>query len=1076
MSKRLVYCVACICLCVFSGTSLAQESKSDSKALAIFADAAGYQNNGAFELAIEEWQKLLERYPSDPLASKASHYLGVSYIQSQAYAKAVQAFQAALEDRKLDVREETLVNLGWCQFTLARSEQPESATQKRGFAQAKQTLEAFSKDYPRSDFLDQSFFYLGEIEYTLGNPGEAIGFYRRLLEDRKYRKSPLRADAQYALAVAYEEQKDARNALANFQAFLNEYPDHRLAGEVSVRQADLMLASGQTDEAVALLGKIAGQGELADYTLLRLGYAYSKQEKTAEAKQKYMDLLMRFPKSPHAPTAAISVGQFLYREGEYKEAEEQFRKAISGKDAIAEDAVHWLAVTLNQQNRFADAKQVVEEALTWAGGSVILKMDYADALYNSPDDMGKARAAYELIAKNHSQDPLAARAAYNAAFASLQMRDFEKAREWSQWFLQRFPQDTLRNDVAYVAAETLLQEGEYASAATAYDQLRRADPENESAALWTMRQAMAQYLGGKYQGAISLIRQSLNRFAEAKQKAEALFILGASLHYEEQYRDAITQFQASRKASERWESADEVLLLMAEAQQRVGEEEASSRSLQELLKSYPQSRLKPQAQYRLGQVSAAAGSYDAAVKQYEAILQNEAGKQYHSFAQYGIAWCLMQQDDYASALKQLENALPLLDDEALSKEAQLAKGICLRKLGRVDQAIDELQGFLDSSPKGVSLGNGLYEIGLAYTVKKKFKQANRYLTTLLKEVPNYPSAENVLYELAWNFQDAGDAGSAVQYFAKLAKDYPDGEFAGEASYMTGQRLYDQKKYAEAARVYSGVIDSTGDKQLHEKALYKLGWSYFQQEDYDRAQRYFAQQAKAYSGGSLSVDALFMSAECLFKQDKLKEALPGYRDAREKLESAGSKNEASAQVRELIYLHGGQCLREAKQWPECERWLTVVVQRFPKSSYLSTALYELAYCKQQQNQTDLAMELYENVADNYRTEVGARARFMMGEIYFSKRDYAKAIPEFQRVMFGFGGDRASGKIKNWQVKSAFEAARCSEILIDSLSGDARKKVIETAEEFYSFIVEKHSGHDLATRAKTRLGDLKKLKLR
>jgi len=80
------------------------------------------------------------------------------------------------------------------------------------------------------------------------------------------------------------------------------------------------------------------------------------------------------------------------------------------------------------------------------------------------------------------------------------------------------------------------------------------------------------------------------------------------------------------------------------------------------------------------------------------------------------------------------------------------------------------------------------------------------------------------------------------------------------------------------------------------------------------------------------------------------------------------------------------------------------------------------------------------------------------------------------MFWFGGDRASGKIKNLQAKSAFEAARCSEILIDSLSGDARKKVIATAEEFYSFIVEKHSGHDLATQAKTRLGDLKKLKLR
>jgi hypothetical protein len=78
------------------------------------------------------------------------------------------------------------------------------------------------------------------------------------------------------------------------------------------------------------------------------------------------------------------------------------------------------------------------------------------------------------------------------------------------------------------------------------------------------------------------------------------------------------------------------------------------------------------------------------------------------------------------------------------------------------------------------------------------------------------------------------------------------------------------------------------------------------------------------------------------------------------------------------------------------------------------------------------------------------------------------------MFGFGGDKAPDDIKNWQAKSAFEAARCSEVLVNNLSGADKRKVVETAIEFYEFVVEKHAKHELAAQAQTRLGELQKLR--
>lgn len=1060
----------------------AQEDKGSSRrALGYYADAAGYQNNAAYELAIEEWQKLLKEFPKDPLVGKASHYLGVCYIQLEQpdYPKAIVAFRRALEEKKLDVREESLINLSWCLFNRARESEPDSATQKRGFEEAKRQLVDFLKQYGNGQYLDQALFYLGEIEYSLGNTRQSISYYKKLLDRRDLAKSELRPDARYAIAIAYEEQKDVSNATREYNTFLKEHREHRLANEVRVRLADLLLAGKRPAEAEGLLAPLATAGQpMADYALLRLGYAQSQQGKSDAATQQYLKLLREYPDSKHAKTAALSVGQSLFSSGKYAQAIEQFNLVLKSKDSQAAEAAHWLAITLLRQNKPQEALTLLEEALQWARNtesSIALQLDYADALYALPQQLEKARAAYELIARDHAQHPLAPRAAYNAGFAALQLGQFTDARQLSEQFLARYPSDPLRNDVAYVAAEALLQEGEHEAAAKAYAKLRAADRQNPAFPMWTLRLAMANYLSGKYQTAIGLLNNELQSFQEDDQRAEAQFILGASYLYEEEPRKAIAHLVDSHTTSDRWSSADEVLLVLAEAHQRNKDNIAAKKTLENLLKKYPSTRLKAQVDYKLAQLSAAMNQLDEAISKYRSIVRNPEASNFHSFASYGIAWCLMQQDQHAEALRQLQDLLHSGSAQgSIGGEAKLAEGVCLRKLGKTDQAVRSLKSYLNSSPEGTSLANTLYELGLAYTEQGELSQANRQFNRILREVPQYVAKDKVVYELAWNHQEASKPEQAAQYFEQLAQQFPNSEFAPEASYMLAQQMYDAKKYERAATVYTSVLSRTQDPQLSEKAQYKLGWCLFQQKLYQPAARQFSEQAKRFASGPLAVDALFMLAECSFKQDQFETALEGYKQARRLLESTSQNSAASKQVQTLIYLHGAQCLREQQQWTACQQWLEVIPRQFPESPYLPTALYELGYCKQNQNQIDEALAHYSEVANNYRTEVAARSRFMMGEVYFSQRDFAKAIPEFQRVMFGFGGDKAPESIKNWQVKSAFEAARCSEVLIENLGGASRDKIMKTAQNFYRFIVEKHASHELAAQAQTRLGELRKLR--
>lgn len=252
----------------------------------------------------------------------------------------------------------------------------------------------------------------------------------------------------------------------------------------------------------------------------------------------------------------------------------------------------------------------------------------------------------------------------------------------------------------------------------------------------------------------------------------------------------------------------------------------------------------------------------------------------------------------------------------------------------------------------------------------------------------------------------------------------------------------------------------------------MGWSYYQQEKFAEASERFAELAKNDEGG-MKIPALFMSGECEFKRDQFAAAFDFYLQARQMLEKLDDPKLVPVQVQVLTYLHGAQCLRESKDWVQMEKWLQVILERYSDSPYMAQTMYELAYSYQNQNKTNEAIQTYNEVAEKYRSEIAARSRFMLGELYFGQRDFAKAIPEFQRVMYGYGGESAAPEVKNWQARSAFEAARCSEVLIADLSGEKKARAIKIASDFYQYVVDKHPQHELSEKAKSRLGELKQL---
>ncbi len=719
-------------------------AKSEQGAIDLHVDAANFQNNGRFQLAIEEWQKLIKQYPKDPLVSRANHFLGVCYMQNEKpdYEAASQAFARALTDAKLDVRDESLINLGWCQFMQARNAEGDAA-QRKLYEQARQTLTDYVKTYPQGNSVDQALFFSGEIEYSLGNPKKAAQFYEQLIKSKSLSDSSWKADAQYALGVAQEQLKQDAEARQTYSAFLKDNPDHRLRGKVALRLADVMLRDGAASEAETLLKETAADesNQFADYAMLRLGQAMAEQKKYVEATDIFEKLVAKFPQSEHRITAQLSAGQMYFRNGQYPEAAQQFKKVLVDKGVQGAEAAHLLAMTLQRTPQAAEAIPMLQDAMKWAKDlpmALTLEMDLADALYSQPEKVDDARKLYEKVATEHPDDGLAPRAAYNAAFAALQLGKLDDARKWSETFLKKYPQDPLRSDVAYVASETMLQQGQHQAAIEAYTKLIESDKANTAQPVWNMRLAMAYYLSGKHQQAYDLLKGKLASFQAANEKAEAQFIMGSCLLFLDKSADAIEMLKTSLKTSKEWVRADEVMLLLAQAYQRQNDADGAIKTLTDVAQEFPKSRLKNQARYRIAQIRAARQDYDGAIKDYKAILADPAAASMHDFSQYGIVLSLMKQDKYADALEQLKPLKPTERSDSLGNETMLAQSICLRKIGKVDESIDMLDKLLAKNLNGVAMANALYELGLAQVEKKNFEKAAAALQKVLKEVPDYP--------------------------------------------------------------------------------------------------------------------------------------------------------------------------------------------------------------------------------------------------------------------------------------------------------------------------------------------------
>lgn len=1006
--------------------------QSSNAAIEQYNLAARYQDLEQFDLAAKEWLKLTSDHKDDPLAAAGRHYAGVCQFRLGAYPKAIATFEEFLAKHpKHELTEATLTNLG-----LAAYNQAQQASGDTGAKLYEQSIAAFDKlrkQFPESKLAARSDFYRAEALYALGQLSKAEQAYAEWLN--QHEENSLSPEVQLALGVAQTELAKAPAAIATLEKLLASNPADAIAARAAVRLGDAQVVAKKYAEAANSYARaidIGGDFADVDYAAKAQVSALFNAGDFVAAAQGYEQL-----------GDIGAAGKALHQSGDYAGAAERLAKAYQAAPNDAELA-HWWVRSLLQAGRADEALKAAEVALAKISSPNLL-LDKADAMYSIDASRAASLEAY-ITAAQSAEGELAAEARHLAAATALELGDYASAKQQAETILKKYGESSFAVDGRLTLAEAQLQSGDAAAAVKTFKALlEAAEPEQRDE--WSVRLAWAQSTAGDEAGVAETLA-TLKLPADSPLGEQANFLLGRSQFRSGKFAAAIKSLRSVATSDPPGPWSPEAMLIMARSEMATGDPAAAIGTLTALLVSKPKPQLAAQAHYRRAEAHQQAGNTVAALDDFRKVAADWPDHPLAPYAHYRFAIAVMKEGQLEAAAERFAKLVELYPNHALAGEAQLAWASCLTRTGKHKEALEVL-GAMDASDPRVAMARGASLAG-----EKKLDEAIAAFKSATAAEGDFADRDRAWYELGWTLRESGKLDDARQAFNKLADEFADSSLAADARFRVGELQYDANEFEQAADSFRQAADAaTTDKSLAEKSMHMSGWSLNKANKSAEAAEAFSAQLKAYPEGPLAADAKWMQGEVYFATEKYAEALAAY-------EAAATAKPTAESLAPLGMLHAGQAAGQEEKWQVAIDWLKRATAEYPDYEGRSEVDYELGWALSKQGNADQAKPLLAKVADSDTSPLGARARFVVGELQFADKQYEEAVRTFFKVAYGYGDRQAPEGYHPWQSESLFEAARCLEQLDRS----------KASAKLYQELVERFPNQPKASLAKKRLEDL------
>ncbi len=778
--------------------------KSEVRAFADFYIARA--NTGIDSSGIEYfYQDFIRSYPKHELSKKLLKDLGHRFTKNGEYSDAIKYYQQSLKTYN------TTATAAETEYWVA-----EAAAENGDNSASRGYFLNLAGKYPKSEWAPKALYARGRL-FLSDNKFDSSSAAFELLEER-YPRDPITRRVGTALGESYYQQgkyQDAIEALNDAMTYLD--PE-------SKEKAVFLIAESHN-----FLGEF---------------------KKSSTAYLQYLNLTKGTDKER---SAHYGLGWLYHKQQIFHWSADSFGKAAKGDDELARKALYYQAInqklggqyenSLNTFSEFGDKYKTglwVEQAFyEWAVSSFEAGQ-YGDAIetlltlirnqkdlqdpgkvytmlgeaYFANNEFTRASAAFEEAEKVADIDPVLRRQArFQKAWILYRNQAYQQAQPIFESVYAETPKSEIGAEALFWSADSYYKLRQYGDAAQRFSIFIRNYPDKELIGAARYSLGWSYFVTGQYDKAVEPFEAFLNDYnpppiALFPYDTDTQLRIGDSYYALGKYRQAISFYNKAIGAEP---GGDYAMFQVANSYYRSGRTFEAVTTFRKVLRIYPFSRLREQAQYNIAYIYLNSDNYSQAIDEFQTVISKYPGTEWAARSQYNIG------DSYYNA-------------------------------GEYDRAIEAYKNVLNNYPRSSYIIDAVNGIQYSQLSSTGVDSSSAVLEDFLSNNPSSGTADRLRYRQAETVYQTGDYETAIKEFRQYLRITNSDNLAPEAYANLGDS-YRQTGDAEGAiNAYQTIIDDYPNDDQTPAALITLGNIYFEKGEFDRSHEYFSkllQEASRY---------------------------------------------------------------------------------------------------------------------------------------------------------------------------------------------------------------------------------------
>lgn len=629
--------------------------------------------------------------------SRALYYLGRANADAGNPGPAAEAFRAIVSDLgDTPLAPYAQYQLG---FALLAQQQYEDAAVQFSAAAASKADDATRAEarYRAAQVYDQIAWH-----------DAAADAYQKLLDE--FPNATQRERATYGLAWARFRGGDTEAGRRAAEAFDKAYPESPLRVGTLYLSGCALQHAKKYDEALAIFNKLretAAQTEFGPAAQYRAAWVRYLKGEVDPARDAIQAFLTENPTSPYLGEAAFLLGTILVGQGDYENAQQQFRLVYDKypDSEFGADALFKSAECLSQLGATDQAATLFEEFATRYPENPLTEqaiLRAGDANFNAQafkDAVEKYRKILDLKPSPEVQR----QTLYRLAITYHNMKEHAKSADTFRTLAETYPDDPRAPEAWYRIGEHLLRDAkDPRKAIDAYDAAiagvdkAKADPAG-IAGFAQRGIALAHYEQKDYDAAATAFLKLAQTRPEVPLNEDTYAWAGQRFFDAKQWENAATMFQAMLTAVPTYPSPERILFLIAECSDNLGKVEDALARYQQVIDATPAAEKAVEARYRIALLHEKAGRTDDAIRMLEEAANANAGD-VAARARFHLGELHEARGEHDKAARSFMRVAILFLHPELSPEALWRAASNFQKAGSTEQARNAYNELLQDYP------------------------------------------------------------------------------------------------------------------------------------------------------------------------------------------------------------------------------------------------------------------------------------------------------------------------------------------------------------------------------------------